>query len=58
MLLFGCLQTAAYYLPIYFQTVKQASPMLSGVYTLPSMISQLIFAILAWIESEYLSFIV
>ena len=32
--------------------------MLSGVYTLPSMISQLIFAILAGIGSEYLSFIV
>ena len=57
MLLFGSLQTATYSLPIYFQTVKQASPMLSGVYTLPSIISQLIFAILAGIGSECLSII-
>lgn len=57
MLFFGCLQTATYYLPIYFQTIKQASPMLSGVYTLPSIISQLIFAVLSGVGSEYPPFL-
>jgi hypothetical protein len=38
-------QLASYYLPIYFQAVKEASPIMSGVYLLPSIISQLIGAI-------------
>jgi Fungal trichothecene efflux pump (TRI12) len=32
--------TASYYLPLYFQGVKGASPTLSGVYLLPSILSQ------------------
>jgi len=36
--------TTSYYLPIYFQSVKGASPTLSGVYLLPSVIGQLISA--------------
>lgn len=32
--------TASYYLPIYFQAVKGVSPMLSGVYLLPSVVMQ------------------
>lgn len=58
VLMFGCLQTAVYYLPIYFQTVKEASPILSGVYLLPSIISQLVFSVLTGIGSEYPSPIV
>ncbi|KAK9319613.1 putative HC-toxin efflux carrier [Lipomyces orientalis] len=42
---FGMLQLASYYLPIYFQSIKDATPMLSGVYMLPSIISQLIGAL-------------
>lgn len=34
----------SYYLPIYFQAVKHATPTLSGVYILPSVLSQLIFS--------------
>ena len=34
-----------YYLPIYFQGVKEVSPTLSGVYLLPTIITQLIFAV-------------
>lgn len=49
MLFFGCLQMTAYYLPIYFQTVKLATPMLSGVYTLPNILGQLIFAVIGGI---------
>lgn len=37
--------TTSYYLPIYFQGVKGVSPTLSGVYLLPSILSQLFFAI-------------
>lgn len=39
---FSMMQVVVYYLPIYFQAVKGTSPILSGVYTLPSIISQLI----------------
>jgi MFS family permease len=41
-LFFGCLQIASYYLPIYFQTVRDSSPMISGVWMLPNVLSQLI----------------
>ncbi|OKL61991.1 hypothetical protein UA08_02545 [Talaromyces atroroseus] len=41
-LFFGCLQIASYYLPIYFQTVRNASPMMSGVWMLPNVLSQLV----------------
>ncbi|PCH03978.1 Major facilitator superfamily domain, general substrate transporter [Penicillium occitanis (nom. inval.)] len=37
----------SYYLPIYFQAIKNASPMISGVDILPSIISQMISAILS-----------
>lgn len=38
----GSMLTATYYLPLYFQTVKDASPLMSGVDLLPSIISQAI----------------
>ncbi|KAI9928702.1 hypothetical protein MW887_001919 [Aspergillus wentii] len=38
---------ATYYLPLYFQVVKGVSPMMSGVSTLPGIISQLILVILS-----------
>lgn len=37
----------SYYLPIYFQAIKNASPIISGVDILPSIISQMISAILS-----------
>ena len=39
------LYTGTYYLPIYFQAVKGVSPTLSGVYMLPSILSQLVIVI-------------
>lgn len=39
---FATMQLIVYYLPIYFQAVKGASPMMSGVDLLPSILSQLI----------------
>ncbi|OAQ67906.1 MFS multidrug transporter [Pochonia chlamydosporia 170] len=45
--LFTALFGASYYLPIYFQSIKGASPFLSGVYILPSLITQLVFAVIS-----------
>lgn len=46
-----CLTTTvlvgSYWLPIYFQAVKSASPVESGVDVLPSILSQLVFAVLS-----------
>jgi hypothetical protein len=40
----SALYAAIYYLPIWFQAVKGASPVLSGVYLLPLILFQLVFA--------------
>ena len=40
----GSMLITTYYLPIYFQAVRDATPTDSGVYLLPSIISQIIFA--------------
>lgn len=39
--------TAAYFLPIYFQGIKGATPAMSGVYVMPGIFSQLVFAVLS-----------
>lgn len=41
----GDIMVVSYYLPIYFQTVKEASPIRSGYYTLPVILVQMIFAV-------------
>ncbi|KAJ5202902.1 hypothetical protein N7449_004981 [Penicillium cf. viridicatum] len=43
----GVTACASYYLPLYFQAVKGVSPMMSGVYLLPNIISQLVCVIFA-----------
>lgn len=43
----GALMLLAYYLPIWFQVVKDASPTMSGVMTLPTAIAQLFSSVLA-----------
>lgn len=40
----SALYAAIYYLPIYFQSVKGTSAVLSGVYLLPLILFQLLFA--------------
>lgn len=45
--LFASVSLVAYYLPIYFQVVKGASPTNSGVYMLPVILSALFVGILA-----------
>lgn len=44
---FGSLLMFSYYLPIYFQTIKGASPTMSGVYMLPSILTQMIAAVVS-----------
>jgi hypothetical protein len=44
---FGGLIIMAYYLPLWFQTVKGDSPTISAVDTLPTFLSQILFAVLA-----------
>ncbi|KAL8832019.1 MAG: hypothetical protein Q9170_005052 [Blastenia crenularia] len=41
----GGMLSMSYYLPIYFQAVKGVSPTLSGVFLLPSIISQIVLSI-------------
>jgi MFS family permease len=42
---FGSQMIGNYYLPIYFQTVRNASPAMSGVYILPSILSSMLMAV-------------
>ncbi|KAK5213706.1 hypothetical protein LTR41_001286 [Exophiala xenobiotica] len=44
---FGALLAFAYYMPLWFQVVKGASPTMSAVYVLPTFISQMASAIFA-----------
>lgn len=44
---FGSMLITSYYLPIYFQAVRDATPTLSGVYMLPAILSQIVLAILS-----------
>ena len=52
---FGCMLTTSYYLPIYFQAVKGKSPTISGVYMLPTILSQMLMAIVAGVLGEFIS---
>ncbi|RDW82726.1 hypothetical protein BP6252_03838 [Coleophoma cylindrospora] len=45
--LFGGIQTFAYYMPIWFQTIKGATPSMSGVDFLPSILSMIIATMIA-----------
>lgn len=40
----GTMFIQSYFLPLYFQAVLDVSPLMSGVYLLPSILSQLFFA--------------
>ena len=45
--IFGIMLASSYYLPIYFQAVKGSSPMMSGVYIIPSILGQLVTAVVS-----------
>jgi len=44
---FGAQILTSYYLALYFQSVKGVSPTLSGVYLLPTILSQMLMAIIS-----------
>lgn len=46
---FTCTFVAAYFLPVYFQSVQGVAPLTSGVHLLPSVISQILAAVLSGI---------
>jgi hypothetical protein len=41
----SCMITTSYYMALYFQADKGVSPMLSGVYLLPSILTQMFFGV-------------
>lgn len=48
----GSLLIFSYYLPIYFQAVKDVSPTLSGVYMLPGIVAQVLMAMVSGVASK------
>ncbi len=54
---FGSLLVFSYYLPIYFQAVKDVSPALSGVYVLPGILSQMVMAVVSGVLGKFSSFV-
>jgi len=53
LFLCGTIFIHGYYLPIYFQTVRGASPLMSGVYVLPNILPQMLFAMICGKSIEY-----
>lgn len=43
----GCSFVSAYFLPIYFQSIQGSSPFVAGVHMLPSIIAQLVTAVVS-----------
>ncbi len=50
----GSFFITGYYLPIYFQDVRHASPLMSGVYVLPNIVPQMLVTILTGKLSEFI----
>jgi hypothetical protein len=55
ILQFGGIQVFAYYLPVWFQVIKAASPAMSGVYFMGTVGPQMILAIISGVLSTYFS---
>lgn len=51
----GVLTGAAYYLPLYFQSVLGVSPIMSGVYFLPNILMQITMAMISGVLGEFVS---
>ncbi|KAL1896669.1 hypothetical protein Cpir12675_002691 [Ceratocystis pirilliformis] len=49
LFLSGAMMMAIYYVPLWFQTVKHASPVNSGIYTIPLMLSMIISSVISGI---------
>ena len=50
---FANMLTTTYYLAIYFQAVKGDSPTMSGVSTLPTILSQMMMAVTSGVLGQY-----
>ena len=48
------MMTTSYYMAVYFQAVRDKSPTMSGVYLLPSVLSQMALGIIAGILGQCL----
>ncbi|KAJ5375490.1 hypothetical protein N7517_007496 [Penicillium concentricum] len=56
MAIFAITLCSSYYLPIYFQAIKNNSPMMSGVSTLPGILSQLLVAVASGVLIEKMGY--
>ncbi|KAF7590250.1 hypothetical protein BBP40_003134 [Aspergillus hancockii] len=56
MMIFGMTMTLSYYLPIYFQSVRGKSALVSGVDLLPNILSQLVMAVASGILTGKLGY--
>lgn len=54
--LFSCTFITSYFLPLYFQSVRGASPFTAGVHVLPTIISQLVAAVVSGFAVSKLGF--
>jgi hypothetical protein len=50
----GSMMIISYYLAIYFQAVRGVSPTLSGVYALPIILPNMLFAVFSGVISKFL----
>lgn len=53
---FGSTFIAAYFLPIYFQSIQGSSPFTSGVHMLPSILSQMLMAVVSGVGVSKLGY--
>ncbi|KAJ5928257.1 hypothetical protein N7466_007213, partial [Penicillium verhagenii] len=56
MMIFGFTMTLSYYLPIYFQSVRGKSALLSGVNLLPTILCQLVMAVASGVLTSKLGY--
>ncbi|KAJ5114045.1 hypothetical protein N7456_002579 [Penicillium angulare] len=56
MMIFGFTMTLSYYLPIYFQSIRGESALLSGVNLLPNIICQLFMAVVSGVLTSKLGY--
>ncbi|RDW65809.1 MDR family MFS transporter [Aspergillus mulundensis] len=56
MMIFGFTMTLSYYLPIYFQSVRDDSALISGVNLLPNILCQLVMAVVSGLLTSKLGY--
>ncbi|KAL4908419.1 hypothetical protein BDW74DRAFT_100506 [Aspergillus multicolor] len=56
MMIFGFTMTLSYYLPIYFQSVRNDSALISGVNLLPNILCQLVMAVVSGVLTSKLGY--